>query len=166
MKQLDNNPHRPMPKGIVFCGDGALGEVTKDLLGIAGFLQSLLLYGSTVLLRYEDWWEHDGLHFKKGKTDIHDLFSQLESPRKLLESMSDDHLVFTGLGNEDESWYLRYRADWDCDDETLVAAYAIALVQPLAARFREETIPKLSCFRDELSSDRYFERISGGECSL
>jgi len=166
MNMLDNNPHQPMPRGIAFSGDGPLSKVTEDLRTIAAFVQSLLLYGSPVLIRYEDWWEHDGLHFRKGKTDIHALFSDLASPRTLLEAMSDDDSVFTGFGPEDESWYLRYRADWDCRDRELVAAYAIALVQPLSEQFRTEVVPSLSSFGQEQTADQYFRRISDGECSI
>ncbi len=166
MKMVGHNPHRPMPEGIVFCGRGPLQDTTKDLCNIAAFLQSLMVFTSNVLVRYDDWWEHDDLHFTKGRTDIHELFALLESPRHLLESMPGEDHVFIGLGPPDESWYLRVYADWDDRNEVLVAAYAIAFVESLAQRFREDTLSKLSCFEQELSSTAYFERICDGECSL
>jgi len=155
-----------MPRGVVFCGDGALSAVTKDLRKLAAFLQSLSLFGPDTVIRYDDWWEHDGLHFRKGRTDLHELFSLVATPRRLLESMPGDDDVFIGMGPEDESWYIRFHADWDDDDEELVAAYAIALVAELVDGFREQTLPELECDTEELSSQAYFDRICEGACSL
>jgi hypothetical protein len=166
MKEIDQNPYHPMPRGTVFSGYGAISDITKDLLVVAAFLQSLSLFGSNVLLEYEDWWEHDGLHFKRGSTDLHALFSVLTSPRALIESMSDDDHVFAGLGPEDESWYLRYRADWNSNNEALVAAYGIALTDSLALRFRAEVAAKLICAPAEERSHEYFKRIVNGECTI
>ena len=166
MKALDHNPHAPMPKGIVHAGTGPICKATKDLLLIAAFLQELSMFGSPTLLRYDDWWEHDGCHFKKGKTDLHELFSMLQTPRRLFESMPGDNHVFIGLGPEDESWYLRFYADWDLADEEIVAAYAIALPAGVSQQFREKTLPQLACLVETLDTEAYFSRIIQGECSI
>jgi hypothetical protein len=166
MKLIDRNLHAPMPKGIVYAGTGPIRKVTKDLLIIAAFLQELSMFGSPTLLRYDDWWEHDDCHFKKGKTDLHELFTVLQTPRCLFESMSGDDRVFIGLGPEDESWYLRFYADWDSADEEIVAAYAIALLEGPSQQFREKMLSKLICSVETLDTETYFARIIQGECSI
>jgi hypothetical protein len=80
--------------------------------------------------------------------------------------MAGEDDVFIGLGPPDECWHLRFYADWDYRNEVLVAAYAIALVEPLAQRFREDALAKLKCFERESNSTAYFERICDGERSL
>jgi hypothetical protein len=93
-------------------------------------------------------------------------FAVLTSPRALIESMSDDDHVFAGLGPEDESWYLRYRADWNSNNEALVAAYGIALTDSLALRFRAEVAAMLICAPAKERSHEYFKRIMSGECTI
>jgi hypothetical protein len=156
MKLINRNLHAPMPKGTVYAGTGPVRLVAKDLLFIAAFLQELSMFGSPTLLRYNDWWEHDGCHFKQGKTDLHELFAMLQTPRRLFEAMPGDDDVFIGLGPEDESWYLRFYADWDTKDEEIVATYAIALLEGSSQQFREKTLPKLICSVETLDTEAYF----------
>ncbi len=155
-----------MPEGTVFSGSGPLKNVTLDLRRIAVFLQDLLLFSNARLVRYEDWWEHEGLHFKKGHMDLHDLFVMVDTPRHLFESMPGDDHVFIGLGPEDESWYLRFYADWDCANEGIDAAYALALTENYAQLFMQHVLPELSSCTETISSGAYYNRISDGACTL
>ncbi|MGD9161137.1 MAG: hypothetical protein PVG39_22155 [Desulfobacteraceae bacterium] len=166
MENLDYNQHRPMPKGIAYCGNGPLEIITKDLLKIAAFLQSIMLFGPDRLIRYDDWWEHDDLHFKKGRTDLHELFTILKTPRTLYDSMPGDDDVFIGIGPEDESWYLRFYVDWDINDKELVGAFAAVFKNDLADQFKKEVISKLESNILEIDSSKYYERICDGECSI
>jgi hypothetical protein len=166
MKELDYNPHRPMPRGIAYCGDGPLKVVAKDLLKIAAYLQSILLYGPDRLFRYEDWWEHDGAHCKTGQTDLHELFTLFRSPRLIYESIHGDGDYFIGIGPKDESWYLRFYADWDHDDVEIVAAFAIVFKCDLVEGFRMEVVSELESNIREITATEYYERIVDGECSI
>ena len=154
-----------MPRGIVYRGDGVLHEVRKDLLKVAAFLQLLYMYQSDKLIRYDDWWEHDGLDFSKGCIRLQGLFRILDSSRGMHESMPGDDDVHIGIGPEDESWYLRFYADWDHDGEQITSAYAIAWNDALAKRFEEECLKDLNCHNETLESDAYYQRICEGELS-
>jgi hypothetical protein len=65
------------------------------------------------LYRYEDWWEHDGMHFRRESIDIHRLFEIVKSPQSSLEAMPGDLDVFVGIGPENNTWYLRFYLAWD-----------------------------------------------------
>jgi hypothetical protein len=81
------------------------------LLKVARFLQNRVNSGT--LVQYHDWWQHDGLHFEKGQTDIHSLFRILDSNRSLFEAMPGDQGVRIGISDLEQQWYLRYYLDWD-----------------------------------------------------
>jgi len=111
------------------------------------------------LIRADDWWEHDGLHFEKGPTDFHTLVQLVAPPQSLLQSMPGDHRVFVGIGACDRSWYLRFFADWDDRGETLLAEYSLTIREQAAENLEVTVVPSLECTILREDSARYFERI-------
>lgn len=134
-----------------------LENVSADLCQIASFLQGR--EPSAKLERFHDWWEHDGLHFPHGSTDIHGLFQMVGTPRSLIENMTGDHRVFIALSPQDRTWYLRFFADWDDDDANLVGEYSISLAQPLVTAFCSEVLARLKCTPAREAVLPYFQRI-------
>ena len=96
------------PAGTNFnCPDPvSIAVLSKDLRKIAAFLQDRFPYAS--LQQFEDWWEHDGLHFIKGMTDIHGLFAMVGSPKSIYVAMPGDDWVKIGIAPTDGKWYLRF----------------------------------------------------------
>jgi hypothetical protein len=126
------------PKGTNFSTGGNLPAdiLSKALCKTVSFLQTIAPY--VKLHRYEDWWEHDGLHFSRGVITFDDLFSVVRSPRALLEAMPGDEDVFIGLAPEDSSWYLRVCLSWDDNGFNLLGRFDITLPRGLAERYKEE----------------------------
>jgi hypothetical protein len=133
------------PQGVSFTneGDCPLGVVSRDLCKIAAFLQSLAPFSR--LVRYEDWHDHDGLYFERCQTDFHGLFQLVQTPRALLVATPSDDYVCIGIAAEDRAWYLRFRTDWDDQDEILVGFHSLTLDDQLVKRFEGEVIPQLEC---------------------
>ena len=125
---------------------------------IARFLQDLQT-SSPELCRYDDWWEHDGLHFEKGPASFHDLFAMVATPRSIFETTPDDHEVSIGISPRDGAWYLRFRAGWDAEDQVIIGCFALILPTELAAAFRAEVGPALACDLSEEPSEAYYQRI-------
>ena len=121
----------------------SLAGISRDLCKIAAFLQGLAPF--SVLVRYEDWRDHDGLYFERGRTDSHGLFQLVQTPRALLTATPGDEYVCVGIAAEDRAWYLRFRADWDDQGENLVGFYSLTLADGLVKRFEGEVIPHLEC---------------------
>lgn len=147
------------PDGIVFFtpDENPLVAVSADLCKIASFLQDR--EPSAPLCRFDDWWEHDGLHFEKGNLDIHALFQIVGTPRSLLWAMPGDHRVFVAVAPTDRAWYLRFFADWDENDESLVGEYSMTMNRTLVDPFQTSVVPKLRCSVERELSSGYFDRI-------
>lgn len=98
------------PEGVNFsCQNPVpIAALSKDLCKIAAFLQHKFLY--VALQRFDDWWQHDGLHFDRGLLDWHALFATVGSPRGIYESMPGDDYVRIGVAASDGKWYLRFYA--------------------------------------------------------
>lgn len=120
------------PPGVNFhCRkDWPIAALSKALHQVCAFIQDFEL--DSPLTRYEDWWEHDGLHFNRGAITLHDLFGLVESPQSLLNAMQGDDRVFVGIAPADATWYLRFYADWDEQGSELIGRFDITL--PAAAR--------------------------------
>jgi hypothetical protein len=133
------------PQGVRFTPEAecSVAAVSRDLCRIAAFLQSLSPFSK--LLQYEDWRDHDGLHFERRKIDFHGLFQLVQTPRALLEATPVDVDVYVGILAEDRSWYLRFRTEWDDRDENLIGIYDLTLDPRLAERFEGQVIPILEC---------------------
>ncbi|MGD9561340.1 MAG: hypothetical protein AB7F88_03545 [Pyrinomonadaceae bacterium] len=132
----------------------AADQMSRTLCKIVSFIQEIDPYAS--LRCFDDWWEHDGLHFRKGSIGIGDLFDLVHSPKSLLESTPADDLVFVGIGSGDGKWYLRYRVEWDDSETNIVGRFAFMLADHLAERFKTAMQPKLEQALDEVRSDEFY----------
>lgn len=133
-----------------------IASLSGDLCKIAAFLQDKFPHDT--LQRFDDWWQHDGLHFEKGTLDWHGLFAIVGSPKGIYESMSGDDDVRIGVASSDGKWYLRFYASWDDEGEFLEGDYDITLPSGLAKEFRE-VIPSLKAIIQGEASQAYFARI-------
>jgi len=133
------------PRGVTFTCEGAylLGAISRELCKIAAFLQALDPFSR--LMRYDDWYDHDGLYFERCEMDFHGLFQLVQTPRALLEATPGDADVYVGIAAEDSGWYLRFRTDWDDRDENLMGVYSLTLSQGLVDKFEGEFVPDLEC---------------------
>lgn len=132
--------------------------VSKWLCDIVAFLHRHRFLGS--LERFDDWLEHDGLHFKRGQIDVHQLFDIIGSVRSLLEACPEDEEVCIGVAPEGGEWYLRIRVEWDEEGNSVVGRFDITLPDGLAESLRHDLIAIPDCeLTEELSAD-YFARIT------
>ncbi len=148
------------PPGVTFhtTDDVLVAVLSTVLRRVASFLQGLQL-SSPPLRLYHDWWQHDGLHFERQRITFHDLFGMIETPRAAFEATPDDHEVFVGIAPEDSSWYLRFRAEWDADDQSIVGGFAITVPCDLAAAFRAEVASSFEHQLVEEASESYYRRV-------
>jgi hypothetical protein len=144
------------PGGICFeFGDEAPAEALSSFLcRVAGFLQEVDPFAK--LKRYDDWWEHDGLHFYRKQIDFDAVFEMVNSPKHLLESTPDDEFVFVGIAPENSSWYLRYRVEWNYDETSLVGRAAIILPSHCASRFREMNLSDVASYLSERDAHSFY----------
>ena len=147
------------PEGTNFnCRDFIpIASLSKDLCKIAAFLQDKYPY--VPLQRFDDWWQHDGLHFEKGTLDWHGLFSIVGSSKTIYQSMPGDDYVRVGIAPSDGKWYLRFYATWDDEGNLLQGDYDITLPSDLVVEFRQEIIPDFEASVQEESSQTYFQRV-------
>ena len=147
------------PQGVTFHTEDeiAVNDLCMLLRQTAVFLQGLQLSSPTLCL-YHDWWQHDGLHFEHGTVTFHDLFTMVATPRSIFESTPADHEVFVGVAPEDASWYLRFRAEWDADGQTIAGSFAVTVPPDSALAFAAA----VAVFEHGLvqeSADKYYERV-------
>ena len=147
------------PQGVCFLFDGGLSAtiLAHTLCRIVNFLQGVEPYAT--LQHYEDWWEHDGLHFYRGPADFNTLYGMVNSPRNLLASTPGDEYVFVGIAPEDSSWYLRFRVEWDDEGFDLSGRCAVILPAPLEEKFKREVLPNLAAKAEEKDSKIYYLEI-------
>ena len=135
-----------------------LAKLSECLCRIVSFLQVVAMENR--LARYDDWLEHDGFHFFRGQINIHDLFDIVGTGRSIIETTPGDDNVFVGIGPPTGQWYLRFRAEWDDDGNSIIGWFDFTLPDALANSFREDVVPQLSCAMIEESADEYFRRIT------
>ncbi len=148
------------PKGINFhlLEFVQLDELARALCRVAEFVQDNG-YINDRLRRYDDWWQHDRLHFANGSIDIRGLFEIVKSPRAIYEAMPGDEYVRVGIAPWAGDWYLRFYATWDGEDRFLMGDFDITLRESLASRFREEVVRPLGLRVEEELADSYYQRI-------
>jgi hypothetical protein len=148
------------PKGVNFSCTKELPAVklSKILCRTTSFIQQLEPYAK--LERYDDWWEHDGLHFYRKSIKIEELFTIVNSPKSLLESMPGDFDVSIGLAPENQSWYLRFYLDWDEDDNNLVGRFDVTFSSEIAKNFKAEVLSKFDFEMVEQDSESYYQTIT------
>lgn len=146
------------PTGINFsCPEAiSIATLSKDLRQIAAFLQHKFPYNP--LQRFEDWWQHDGLHFYEGPIDMPGLFAIVGSPKRVYEAMPGEDYVRIGIASSDGKWYLRFYAYWEDEVDFPEGDYDITLSFELVEEFRTEVVPELEASLKEESSEVYFKR--------
>jgi len=147
------------PKGTNFrCADELpASDLSKALCRITSFLQSLEPHEK--FERYDDWWEHDGLHFDRGPVDYNQLFLMINSPRALLETVPGDDHVFAGVAPVVGGWYLRFRVEWDDKGFDLRGWFDITLPESLVQQFQMQVVRPLSLDLLSRDADSYYESI-------
>lgn len=147
------------PEGVNFATDGEINapSLARSLSRTTTFLQNQRPY--IRLHCYDDWWEHDGLHFYREPIDYSLLFQTVQSPRSLLQAMSGDDDVFVGIAPEDHSWYLRFYLHWDEDGYHLLGRFDITLPYSFVDSFRTDVIRALDIPMVEMSSAAYYLSI-------
>jgi len=145
------------PDGIVFCTRDWVDaiDLSVELCKVVSSLQALDPY--VRLRRYDDWWEHDGLHFYRSAIEFQNLFPLVHSPRTLLESTPDDFLVFVGIAPENGEWYLRYRVEWDDNETNLIGQFAV--VFPADRVELIQGLEEIAWLKRTTSSEYYAEKI-------
>lgn len=148
------------PEGVTFrsAEEIAVSDLGALLRRVAGFLQGLQLSSQSLRL-YHDWWQHDGLHFDRRAITFHDLFAMIETPRAIFEATPDDPEVFVGVAPDHAGWYLRFRAEWDVDNRSIVGSFAVTVPSERAPAFAA-AVAALSQHRlVEEAAARYYERV-------
>jgi len=148
-----------VPDGSNFAtsDDIPAAELSKILRNVSAFLQSISPYGK--LERYDDWWEHDGLHFYRSALSFEELFEIIHSPRSLLESMPGDFYVFVGVYSKQIPFYLRIHVDWNDDETEIVGRFDVTVPNELAARFRNDVASVSGTEFSERPSPEYYRSI-------
>jgi hypothetical protein len=132
--------------------------LSRDLCRIVAFLQDAFRY-DTKYRQFEDWWEHDGLHFERATIDIHGLFSMVKSPRSIYESTPDEEYVRIGVATPCGEGYLRFSAWWDEEGEALEGYYDVTFAPDLATKFHREVVSGLEAIVKEEDAQSYFASI-------
>lgn len=134
-----------------------LQALCDALTGILCFLRDLPT--SDPLLRYDDWLEHDGLLFPRGRVTFSALLELVRSPRGLLEATPEDHAVRVGIAPRDQSWYLRFRADLDSGGGSPEGSFDVTLPSP-HDEYAAGRIATCSLKANRDSAREYYRRIT------
>jgi hypothetical protein len=147
------------PVGVTFISpDGVKAADLSNLLcKTAAFIQSQSPY--IKLERYDDWWEHDGLHFYRKSLSIEDLFTTVRSPKSLLESMPGDEDVFVGVYSKEFPLYLRFYVHWNEDETELIGRFDVTFPTEIAHQYRNDVVARLQIAMTEMGSEEYFSSI-------
>lgn len=143
------------PKGINFSCSEEINsdELSSNLLLIVNFLQQTESFNK--LNRYDDWWEHDGLHFYRDKIDFGELQKIVSLNGLKQEFKLGDFDVFIGIAPIDNVWYLRFYLDVEED----LGRFDITLSDEMAELFGKEIQNKLSIEMKKQPSETYYNSI-------
>jgi hypothetical protein len=150
------------PKGLNFhLGKGSVdaSSLSQALVKVVAYLQNRT--AGSKLIKYTDWWEHNGLHFIKDEISFGILASMIDNPRRILESMPGVDSVFIGVSPTGCEWYLRYYLDWDDNGKSLVGKFDITVPESMHAEFEDEVVKELGFPMDKEASGEYYRRIIG-----
>jgi hypothetical protein len=105
------------PYGVNFrlAHEVPLGTLRDLLEAVFNFLKPR--DASANLFRYDDFWEHDGLHFLKDKLTWEKFKASFREDSGIVESMPGDFNVKVGISPPTMNWYLRYYVDLDDDSK-------------------------------------------------
>lgn len=145
------------PQGVNFSSvdDLSATDLSGALFKIVNFIRQLDSYSK--FEKYDDWREHDGLHFHRKSISPAELLRIIDSPESLSAAMPGDFYVFIGIAPIDNSWYLRFYLD-DKNDET-AAHFDITFSKTIAARFKQEVLNKLDIRLKEQDAKTYYRSI-------
>ena len=107
------------------------------------------------LYQFDDWLEHDGLHFYKRRLKFPDLERIVSNQGALTRSMPGDFAVRIGLAPTDQSWYFRFYVDEKNEGDfglTLPPSIASS-IRPILAEVHGDNL-------GEQDANSYFERIT------
>src|SRR5689334_19451554 len=101
------------PTGVNFSTVGELSskELSNVLCRIVRYLDSNNC--SETLRTYDDWLEHDGLHFYRRSVSIKEVIDVVCSPGSMIAAMPGDFNVFIGIADKNRRFYLRFYLDQD-----------------------------------------------------
>lgn len=88
--------------------DITLASLRQALEAISEFIRSRDIYG--YLLRFDDWWQHDGEQMPKGKLSWEAFSDRFENEAAIAASMPKRDGVRVGICGPGMEWYLRYFA--------------------------------------------------------
>ncbi len=148
-----------VPVGTTFISPDEIGanDLSPILRKTVAFIQALSPY--TKLERYDDWWEHDGLHFFRKHISFDDVFEIVRSPKSLLESMTDEFNVFVGIYSKELAIYLRIYVEWNDDETEIIGRFDVTFPVNFAGKFRDEITSVSSIEMTEMNSDDYYKSI-------
>lgn len=112
----------------------ALATLKLALGRIYAFLKSR--EPSPSLFRYDDWWEHDGLHTLRDKLTWARFKATIADEAEIIESMPGDFNVKVGIASPAMNWYLRYYVD--LEDESKECFFDITVPGEWEKDFRNE----------------------------
>lgn len=145
------------PSGICLSfGEMSAKDLCIVLRAIARFLQELAPY--VKLRTFNDWWEHDGLHFPAEDIEIDELFERFGSVKNLFEWVPNDDEVFAGVAPEDSGWYLRYRIEWDDEEMDLIGRCQFIAPESMIERFRDSATLDERCLPKEIPAGEFYEQ--------
>jgi len=153
-----NQPEREryqLPRGKTFSCDGSLLDILKDLRQVTIFIRSLHPKISTRFRLYEDWWLHDGLHFYQKEIGLNFLEDVFVSPKSFISNTPGEDLVYLGVSDHENTWYLRFTADTEFDEDHIIAAYAFTCIDSIARKFWDQVVPKSKAAIRIMSSDEH-----------
>ena len=147
------------PDGVNFsCAEDVPADKLSNILReTVSFIRQI--EPSAKLERYDDWWEHDGLHFHRGSIKIEELSGIVDSPKLLFEAMPGDFEVFVGIAPENNSWYLRFYLDSDENDENLIGRFDITFAGATAEIFQKEILERFDLEMRKRDAQIYYQSI-------
>ena len=119
--------------------------------------------------RYDDWWEHDGLHLprKDELIDFNILLHLVETPVSIEEAMTGEYKVFIGVAPPSFQWYLRFYHDTDNSGSRYssgqrTGCFDITLPNTLVDAYRQQVILPLGLEMQTQDSIEYYLSIGMG----
>jgi len=155
------------PPGPIFKGpiglnfrtnsDLTMEQLTGILVGIVGFFER---YDPNArLMRYDDWWVHDGIHYLNGETDYPTIYKLIKDEQSIQAAMQDEVGTCVGIAPESVEWYLRFAADLDEDTDVMEGYFDVTIPDKLVEKFRKEILPGLPCEIIEEAAQAYYDRL-------
>ena len=147
------------PSGVNFSSENELFgvDLSQILCKTVSFIQQLKPYEK--LEKFDDWWEHDGLHFHRGEIGFDELFKIIDSPENLLRAMTGNFDVFVGVAPKDNSWYLRFYLDWEENEENSVGRFDVTFPPKLAEIFEKQILKQFGLEIKRQNAAQYYQSI-------